>query len=102
MGTSCITSEICNTRTSTMMRLKQTNKLINDKLLINRNFINRFYIQTRDNRRFDLLRNKLNDQLLDLLWAKICNSIHRTIQWNKISVWLDLYTNVYLNLFVID
>lgn len=58
-----------------MMKLKQTNKLINDKLIINRNFINKLYIQTRENIIFEVLKNKLNDPLLDQLWAKIFNEI---------------------------
>jgi len=59
-----------------MMRLKQANKLINDKLIINRNFINKLYIQTHENIKFEVLKNKLNDPLLDQLWAKIFNQIH--------------------------
>ena len=58
-----------------MMKLKQTNKLINAKLIINRNFINKLYIQTRENIIFEVLKNKLNDPLLDQLWAKIFNEI---------------------------
>lgn len=58
-----------------MMILKQANKLINDKLIINRNFINKLYIQTHENIKFEVLKNKLNDPLLDQLWAKIFNEI---------------------------
>lgn len=58
-----------------MMRLKQANKLINDKLIINRNFINKLYIQTHENIKFEILKDKLNDPLLDQLWAKIFNEI---------------------------
>lgn len=57
------------------MRLKQANKLINDKLIINRNFINKLYIQTHENIKFEILKDKLNDPLLDQLWAKIFNEI---------------------------
>lgn len=57
------------------MILKQANKLINDKLIINRNFINKLYIQTHENIKFEILKDKLNDPLLDQLWAKIFNEI---------------------------
>jgi hypothetical protein len=62
-----------------MMRLKQANKLINDKLIINRNFINKLYIQTHENIKFEVLKNKLNDPLLDQLWAKIFNEINNEL-----------------------
>jgi len=61
------------------MRLKQANKLINDKLIINRNFINKLYIQTHENIKFEVLKNKLNDPLLDQLWAKIFNEINNEL-----------------------
>lgn len=62
-----------------MMILKQANKLINDKLIINRNFINKLYIQTHENIKFEVLKNKLNDPLLDQLWAKIFNEINNEL-----------------------
>jgi hypothetical protein len=61
------------------MILKQANKLINDKLIINRNFINKLYIQTHENIKFEVLKNKLNDPLLDQLWAKIFNEINNEL-----------------------